>query len=83
MDPSEQQRSKARRLAGRRLEKAHLPDVRQLRLAYNASEKSKSEPTKKYLARRTEWIRADLGYMYQDEYTRYFTQELEKLTCDM
>jgi hypothetical protein len=77
MKPTERQRSKARRAAGKRLERRHPYFTRDLRRLYDEDKKI-DHKDKKYEARRVEWIRADLSYTYPEEYATYLKEELEK-----
>lgn len=77
---TEQQRSKARRAAGARLVKRHPMLARDMKRDYDTDPKlSGFRKDKKYEARRVEWIRANLGYTYPEEYATLLKEELEKL----
>lgn len=69
-------RSKVRRRAGFRLEKAHPIKSRELRKAYDTPE-WRVKWGLRFHASRTEQIRADLAGLYQSEYKKYLKEESE------
>lgn len=71
---TEQQRSAARRKAGRRLELKHTYTLRELRRYYN-SPKFHELWGEKFNARRTEQIRSDMIEQYPQEYKEILKEE--------
>lgn len=75
---TEQQRSAARRAAGLRIEREHMPLVRKLRLYYDQP-KYRERWGVKYNARRTEAIRSDIIKAYKARYKEILKEEEAKL----
>lgn len=79
MKTPEHVRSKARRLAGARLERKHPLITSQLRKLYNDSSSLLEMYGNHFNARRVEWIRSDVASKYPKEYKILLKEALHEL----
>lgn len=75
---TEQQRSAARRAAGRMLEKTYPTLTRELRRMYDDNPRYRVQWGKKYNARRTEQIRMDIAGQFPKQYSEFLKEEEAK-----
>lgn len=78
MKLTEAQRSAARRIAGRRLERAHPFMLRELR-QYYGRQQYRDEWGDHFNARRTEQVRAEIQAAYPEQYRAFLKEEEENV----